>query len=244
MEIPFPAMILAAGRGTRLAAWTEHTPKPLVPVAGTPVIFLTLQRLAWLGFRRVVINAHHLGAQLREQVGDGQRWGVQIQWSMEPQLLETGGGVCQALPLLDAPQFLVVNGDVVWDLDLRPLLEGFDPRRMDALLGLVENPAEGVGDFVRDGAGCLQRGRGVVGSWTYSGIQILARHALQGYAIEPFSLNRVYDAALAKGRLQGVPLRGFWADMGTPERLAQTEKHWREHNPVVMQRIVAQNALD
>ncbi|MEG3639108.1 nucleotidyltransferase family protein [Magnetococcus sp. PR-3] len=234
MGLDFPAMILAAGKGTRLASWTEHTPKPLVPVAGEPVIFLTLARLARLGFSRVVINAHHLAERLIDAVGDGQRWGLQIQWSRESALLETGGGVCQALPLLDAPQFLVINGDVVWDLDLRPMLHMFNPETMDALLGVVPNPTDGGGDFLRHSSGQLQRGRGLPGSLTYSGIQMLSSQALQGYAVAPFSLNRVYDAGIEKQRLHGVCLDGFWADMGTPERLAQTEKRWRQHQPVVM----------
>nr|CRH04796.1 Putative glucosamine-1-phosphate N-acetyltransferase [Candidatus Magnetococcus massalia] len=229
MKPSMPAMILAAGKGTRLPSWTNHTPKPLVPVAGEPVIFRTLQQLAAAGFERVVINTHHLAEQLHQQVGDGQKWGVKVQWSPEALLLETGGGVRQALSLLDEAQFLVINGDILWQLDLGPLLSGFDGATMDGLLGLVANPADGRGDFVRGADGRLARGRGAAGSLTYSGIQILSQQAVARYPIEPFSLNRLYDDAMAAGRLQGVVLNGFWADMGTPQRLADAERVLREN---------------
>ncbi|WP_085441616.1 nucleotidyltransferase family protein [Magnetofaba australis] len=217
------AMILAAGRGTRLPEWTAHTPKPLVPVGGVPVIEHTLARLAAFGVERVVINTHHLGEKLVEALGDGARFGVRIVWSPEEDLLETGGGVRNALPLLGDAPVLCVNGDILWDLDLGELIAGFDAQKMDARLGLVANPPDGGGDFLLQADGRLLRGRGATGALTYSGVQILRPQALAAYVIEPFSLNRLYDDALASGRLFGAPLNGLWADIGSAQRLQRAE---------------------
>ncbi|MBF0613061.1 MAG: nucleotidyltransferase family protein [Magnetococcales bacterium] len=220
------AMILAAGRGTRLAQLTQHTPKPLIQVAGEAVISHTLRRLAGYGFTQVVINAHHLAQQLMDQVGDGQNWGVEITWSLEENLLETGGGVCKALPFLGTEPFLVVNGDIMWDLDLQPLLQAFNSQTMDILLALVVNPPGFRGDFLLQPDGRLSRGQGEVHSFTYGGIQIIQPTILAGEPVEPFSLNRIYDQAITTGRLHGVVLTGHWLDMGTPERLAMAEHIW------------------
>ncbi|MBF0370103.1 MAG: nucleotidyltransferase family protein [Magnetococcales bacterium] len=226
------AMILAAGRGERLQPLTDHTPKPLVPVAGKAVIAHTLERLAVLGFRQVVINAHHLADKLMDQVGDGSTWGVEIIWSREEGLMNTGGGVRQALPLLGEEPFLAVNGDIMWDLDLRGLLDRFDPEKMDALLGLVANPFHHGGDFtLMDDQGTLKRTPGGAGSRTYSGVQIVHPKAVAAFPLEPFSLNRLYDQALGAGRLFGLALEGCWADMGAPDRLLEARRMWGEPDP-------------
>ncbi|MBF0134674.1 MAG: nucleotidyltransferase family protein [Magnetococcales bacterium] len=221
------AMILAAGRGERLRIYTERMPKPLVPVQGRPVIEYTLLRLAAMGLREVVINAWHLADMLIAHIGDGAPWGLQVTWSRETILMETGGGVRLALPLLGEDPFLIINGDILWNLDLTPLLTTFDPDRMDALLVLVDTPAPGGGDFslLRDGR--LLRDRGGPAALTYAGIQICHPRALLPYPPEPFSLNRLFDASLATGRLYGIHLAGKWADIGTPERLAHAEKNWQ-----------------
>lgn len=218
------AMILAAGRGERLRPLTDTIPKPLVEVQGQPVIAYTLQRLARLGVTRIVINAFHLADKLVAYVGDGARWGVQVSWSQEKECLDTGGGIRNALHLMEPTPFLVVNGDILWNTDLRPMLSAFDPARMDGLLGMVA-PQAGGGDFLCDPrSGALQRAARDPNSMTYSGILLLAPDALAPYPLAPFSLNRFFDDALRVGRLRGIPLQGEWADMGTPERLAETQK--------------------
>ena len=234
------AMILAAGRGDRLRPLTDHIPKPLVDVQGQPVIAHTLARLARLGVVHVCINACYLAEKLIAYVGDGSAWGVQVTWSREAQCLDTGGGVVQALRYVGEAPFLVVNGDILWDMDLRPLLAAFNAQTMDGLLAVVKNPEDGSGDFfystqsqekmasaapvgrLRRVAGCVvAEGQKMV---TYSGIQILQPLAFKHYSAEPFSLNRFYDTALQGGRLRGLLLHGHWADMGTPERLEKARK--------------------
>ncbi|MBF0177668.1 MAG: nucleotidyltransferase family protein [Magnetococcales bacterium] len=220
------AMILAAGRGTRLRAYTDRMPKPLVPVQGRPVIDHTLHRLAAMGLRQVVINAWHLADLLMAHIGDGSAWGLQVTWSRETVLMETGGGLRQALPLLGEEPFLVINGDILWNLDLTPLLTAFAPASMDALLALVDNPLAEHGDFALTDDGRLRRDRESPNALTYAGIQVCHPHALAPYPCEPFSLNRLFDDSMAKGRLYGLHLTGAWADIGTPERLAHAEKNW------------------
>ncbi|MEO5366147.1 MAG: nucleotidyltransferase family protein [Magnetococcus sp. WYHC-3] len=218
-------MILAAGRGTRLAQWTVHTPKPLVPVRGVPVIERTLWRLAALGFSHVVINVHHLGDKLRAALGDGSRFGLELHWSVETELLETGGGVRQALPLLGREPVFIINGDILWAVDVTPLLAGFQRESMDMLLALVP-PPQGQGDFLCDAAGRLTRAPSAPGAWTYAGLQVLDPRCLEPCPLAPFSLNRVFDQSARQGRLFGHPLSGPWMDMGSPEQLATAERTW------------------
>ena len=156
-------------------------------------------------------------------------WGVEVVWSREDRLLNTGGGVRNALPKLGEAASILVNGDVLWDLDLRPLLADFDEKKMDAILGLITNPPYKKSDFLCPSAGGpLLRAHEIAGGYTYSGIMIFRPQALMKYPLEPFSLNRFFDDAMAVERLSGLPLSGRWADMGTPERLAQVQKEW--HN--------------
>lgn len=220
------AMILAAGRGDRLRPYTDTLPKPLVEVGGKGVIEHTLARLAGLGCADVVVNAWHLKEVLMSHVGDGSAYGTRVLWSPEETLLNTGGGVRNALPLLGEEPFMAVNGDIMWDLDVAPLTSGFDPSAMDAFLGLIPNPPEFGGDFALKEEGRLRRAIGEAGSLTYSGIQILNPAAVARYPNEPFSLNRLYDDAMAAGRLFGVELAGRWGDMGNPERLEKVRKMW------------------
>lgn len=219
-------MILAAGRGTRLGVLTDAVPKPLVDVGGKSVIERTIERLAHMGFRRIVINVHHLAEKLIARVGDGHRWGVTIAWSPEESLLNTGGGVRRALPLLGDAPFLAINGDILWDLDLTPLLRGFDHDNDDVMLGLVPNSHGHPGDFRLRPDGLLERAVATPDSLTYCGIQIIRPAAMLPYPMQPFSLNRFYDDAIADDRLRGVPLSGRWTDMGTPERLDHARLHW------------------
>ncbi|MBF0446787.1 MAG: nucleotidyltransferase family protein [Magnetococcales bacterium] len=220
-------MILAAGKGDRLQPLTLHTPKPLVKVAGKSIIEHTIKGLVALGIDRLVVNVWHLADELMAAVGDGSQWGAQVVWSREERLLNTGGGVRQALDNLGHDPCLLVNGDILWDLDLTPLLARFDVKSMDALLGLVENPPYKKSDFCCDvSSGMLRRAEGQEPGSTYAGIMVFDPQAMAGYPIAPFSLNQLFDDALQRGRLFGLSLKGRWADMGTPERLAQVQSQW------------------
>lgn len=227
------AMILAAGKGERLKPLTDHTPKPMVEVAGKSVIAHTLGRLAALGIGRAVVNVWHLADKLIGYVGDGSGFGVEVVWSREDRLLNTGGGVRNALSKLGDDVTLLVNGDILWDLKLTPLIEEFDGQKMDALLGLIANPHYKKSDFLLQntstagGSGLLRRAHGMDGGYTYSGIMIFRPQAFAEYPLQPFSLNRFFDDAMGVKRLFGMPLHGNWADMGTAERLARVQKEWQ-----------------
>lgn len=217
---PPTAMILAAGLGTRLAPLTRHTPKPLLEAGGRPLIEHHLERLAALGVRRVVVNLHHLGDQIRQHLGDGARWGLEIRYSQEADRLETAGGIHQALPLLGNAPFLVVNGDVFCDFDLARLPQ--EPPAAGAHLVLVPRPPwQQRGDFswqepaASDGPLQLDD----QGALTYAGIGLyhpgLFRALAPGFA----PLRPVLAQAAAAGCLSGQLHDGFWEDVGTLERL-------------------------
>jgi len=213
------AMILAAGRGERLRPLTDHTPKPLLPVRGKPLIEWHLEALARVGVRDVVINLSWLGELIRSALGDGSRWGLHIQYSDEgPVPLETGGGIFQALPLLGEAPFLIVNGDVFTSLDFAPLALRGD---VDAHLVLVPNPPQHPrGDF------CLHEGR--IGEaagerLTYSGVGVFSPRLFAGCSAGRFPLLPLFRRSIAAGRLSGERFDGFWNDVGTVERLQQLD---------------------
>lgn len=212
-------MVLAAGRGERMRPLTDHLPKPLLPIAGKPLIAYHLEALARAGVREVVVNTAWLGAKLREALGDGSGYGVRILWSEEgAQALETGGGIHHALPLLGEAPFLLVNGDVWTDIDFAKL----DIAREDlAQLVLVPNPPQHPrGDFSLQGDRIGEASGEGVGRWTYSGIGIYRPELFAGCMPGKFPLLPLLQAALRAGRLGGVVHRGRWQDIGTPERLA------------------------
>lgn len=214
-------MILAAGRGTRLLPLTAAVPKPLIEVAGKTLIAHQLERLAELGIERVVVNLHHLGSMLRRHLGDGSAFGLEIHYSEEPELLETAGGIKQALPLLGDAPFLLVNGDVFSDFDLHDL--GALEDGMLAHLVMVPRPfwqARGdfdLGDPTAFGYRLRLDGPGTL---TYAG---LARyHPALFRDLEPGfrPLRPVLEAAIAAGRVSAEVHHGLWEDIGTLERLA------------------------
>ncbi len=223
--------ILAAGRGERLRPLTDHTPKPLIPVDGRPVIDHTLERLKRLSIARIVVNVWHLADQLETHLRHHADWGTRVAISREEELLETGGGVCRALPLLGTAPFLAINGDILWDFDLSPLLTSFHPPTMDALLLLVANPKGKHGDFILPGGslGPLRRlaTRDDNHSFTYSGIQVINPLALAHYPVTRFSLNRFYDDCIENNRLYGMHLAGTWSDIGTPDSLEEARGRWK-----------------
>lgn len=215
------AMILAAGKGERMRPLTLHTPKPLLPVAGVPLIEYHLRALVAAGFKEVVINHAWLGAQIEAHLGNGAGWGLSISYSPEGEPLETGGGIFKALPLLGNDPFVLVNGDVWTDYDFSRL-----PQKPTGLahLVLVDNPGHhGKGDF------CLQQERVSDGTesaatLTYSGIAVIDPALFDGCTAGAFKLAPLLREAMASGRVTGEHYRGHWVDVGTQERLAEIEQ--------------------
>lgn len=229
--IPETAMILAAGRGTRLAPLTDKTPKPLTEVDGKPLIGHILERLVAVGVKRVVVNIFHLGAQIEAYLAG--RPDIEIEISREDSLLDTGGGVVNALPLLGAEPFFVINGDSLWVDAMKPTLErlaeAWHAEDMDALLLL--HPSARVsgsfsrGDFTMNPMGALtRREERRVAPYTYMGASILHPRLFDGAPDGAFSLNRLYDKAQEEERLYGALHDGLWYHISTIEDLEQARR--------------------
>ncbi|MCA3245206.1 MAG: nucleotidyltransferase family protein [Tagaea sp.] len=224
-------MVLAAGLGKRMRPLTDTLPKPMVPVAGRALIDRVIDRMIEADVRRVVANIHHHRATLETHLKT--RRDVPVVTVHEPDLLETGGGVLNALPVLGPTPFYCANADVLWfdgpKPALRRLAEAWDDAKMDVLL-LMQSAAfargyDGRGDYFLDPAGKARRRRDPeIASFVFAGVQILHPRALAGFAPGAFSLNKVYDAAEAKGRLWGVVHDGLWFHVGTPDSIAATER--------------------
>lgn len=227
------AMILAAGEGRRMRPLTAQTPKPLLEVAGKPLIAWHIEALAAAGFREIVVNAAYLGDQVANFCSDGSRWGVRIQMSMESSPLETAGGIINALPLLGDAPFAVVNADVFTDFPMAQLRR-IAPCESGAHLIMVSNPSHHPeGDFG------LHQGRAVPKqavqpvSLTYSGIGVFhpafflhaRRQSDVADASAPLklALRPLLDSAIAAGSVSAEHWTGYWSDIGTPERLAQLD---------------------
>ena len=210
-------MLLAAGRGERLRPITDTVPKPLVEVAGKPLIVRHLEALARAGIRDVVVNLSWLGGKIRATLGDGSRYGVRISYSEEgPVPLETGGGIHRALPLLGPDPFLVVNADVWTDMDFSRVLtleEGVDAR----LLLAPNPPHHPRGDFGLEGDFVVER---EADRFTYTGMGVYRPALFAGCAPGKFPLLPLLRRAIAARRLRGEVYRGEWLDIGSPERLA------------------------
>jgi len=218
------AMILAAGLGTRMRPLTDHCPKPLLPVAGKPLIVHHLERLAAAGITDIVINVSYRAEQIVEALGDGQRFGVSLAFSHETTPLESAGGIRHALPLLGNAPFLLINGDVWCDIALTTL-----PGLGDDLahLVLVDNPDHHAeGDFALDDAGRVQLD--IAPRLTYSGMAVLAPTLVAGLPDDtPAKLAPLLREAITAGRTGGTHHRGGWMDVGTPERLATLDAQLR-----------------
>jgi len=213
------AMILAAGRGERLRPLTDTTPKPLIEVGGQTLIERHLQKLALAGFREVVINLDHLGDLIREALGDGSTWGLNIQYSQEPKgALDTGGGIFKALPLLGDSPFAVINGDVYCDYPLARLRA---IKCSHAHLILVPNPDHNpAGDFVLQG-GYIKQATASADehSNTFSGISVYHPRFFDSAQEGRFSVVPLLFEAAKIQRLTGEIYRGNWHDIGSMERL-------------------------
>lgn len=216
------AFILAAGRGERMRPLTDHTPKPLLQAGGKPLIGWHLERLAAAGFKEIVINHAHLGSLIEQTLGDGSRWGLQIQYSPEPPgALETAGGIANALPLLGDAPFLLVNGDVFCDWDFNRARQ---LTAKTAHLVMVNNPAHhNGGDFSLDGERVISAAAGQ--TLTYAGLAVFSPAFFAGVEKGAvMKLRPLLDAAIAAGTLSGERHSGRWVDVGTPERLAELDK--------------------
>jgi MurNAc alpha-1-phosphate uridylyltransferase len=229
-HVPTHAMVLAAGLGVRMRPITDTVPKPLVTVAGRAMLDRALDKLAAVGVRTAVVNTHHLADQVAAHL-DGRAQPA-IVLSHEPDVLETGGGVLNALARRGDGPFFVVNSDSIWDDGPVPALArlaaAWDDAAMDALLLLQPTVAavgyHGAGDFFMDIAGRLRRrGEQEIAPFLFTGLQILHPRLFDGLAPGKFSLNRVWDRALDAGRLHGLRHDGAWYHVGTPEALAEVE---------------------
>jgi MurNAc alpha-1-phosphate uridylyltransferase len=210
------AMLLAAGRGERMRPLTDSVPKPLVPVGGRALIVWHLLALARAGIREVVINLSWLGAQLRDALGDGSKFGVSIAWSDEgPVPLETGGGIFHALRLLGPDPFLVVNADIWTDIDFGRL--ALEPDAHAHLVLIPNPPHHPRGDFGLEGDRVVNR---ETGRLTYTGVGVYSCEFFAGCTEGRFPLLPLLNRAIAAGRARGEVHRGEWCDVGTAERLA------------------------
>lgn len=217
-------MILAAGRGERMRPLTDHTPKPLLKVAGKPLIVWHIERLVLAGIHDLVINHAHLGQQIENVLGDGSPWGARIRYSREGEgrALDTGGGIFRALPLLGGAPFLVVNADVWCDLDPRQLNLGADDL---VQLVMVDNPPQHpAGDFHLAGG---RLSAAAEPRLTYSGIGVYRPELFDGCSAGAFPLAPLLRSAMTAGRAGGEHYRGRWTDVGTPQRLAELDRALR-----------------
>ncbi|QEP45076.1 nucleotidyltransferase family protein [Ectothiorhodospiraceae bacterium BW-2] len=215
-------MILAAGRGERLRPLTDHTPKPLIEVAGQPLLVHQLHHLVALGVSHIVINTAWLGEQLEAALGDGGRYGCSIQYSREAEALETAGGIVQALPLLGEAPFGVVNGDIFCRVKLTQL--SLAPEQL-AHLVLVPNPSHHQrGDFyLRDGLAACEGEEGE-SRYTFAGIGLYRPELFVGLRAGKRPLAPLLMAAAAEGRVAATLYEGLWCDVGTLERLNGLER--------------------
>jgi MurNAc alpha-1-phosphate uridylyltransferase len=227
------AMILAAGKGTRMQAAPQDPPKPLTEIAGQSLLMRMVARLEHSGITKIIINLHHKAAHIETALAayDGP---CEILFSDErDDLLETGGGVKKALPLLGDKPFLVANGDVLWreaqnaNAALPAFIKAFDAQNMQALLMLCDTQNasgyDGDGDYDRAPDGQLTRRRGQRAAFVFAGVQILTPHLFDALPDGAFSLNRAYDEAAHHKALFGHILDGQWMHVGTPQGRAAAE---------------------
>lgn len=228
---PRRAMVLAAGLGKRMRPLTDTLPKPLVAVAGKPLLDHVLDRLTDAGVEHAVVNVHYLGEKIVDHLKPRDRPKIAIS-DETGVLLETGGGVVKALPLLGDAPFYHINSDTIWIDGVKPnlvrLAEAFDPARMDALLLLAPTAGsigyDGRGDFAMTPDGVLERrGERAVAPFVYAGAAILSPRLFDGAPQGAFSLTILFDRAIEAGRLFGLRLEGLWMHVGTPKAIGEAE---------------------
>ena len=231
-EVPHTAMIMDAGLGKRMRPLTATRPKPLIEVGGKALLDHVLEKLRAAGVRKVVVNVHYLADALEAHLAS-RAHGLDVVISDERDLLlETGGGLVQAAPLIDSDPFLSLNSDNLW-VDgpadtLRLLASHWDEAKMDALLLLVPLARalnhKGMGDFHMSRTGRLRRrDRSHLAPFVFTGIQMLSKRLLRDAPEGPFSTNILWDRAIEEGRCFGAVHQGLWFDVGTPTSIKLTE---------------------
>lgn len=225
------AMVMAAGHGTRMLSLTDNRSKAMVEVAGRPLIDHMLDRLDEAGVKRAVVNVHAHADHLEDHLR-ARKKGPEIVISDERDvLLETGGGVVKALPLLGKDPVLICNIDAIW-MEYSPvipaLFEAWDPDEMSDLLLLAPKPRTlgypGVGDFDMDRNGRLSWRTGEKAFWVYAGVQIFKPELARGYPIEKFSRTKIWQTSIDRGRMFGLPIPGYWMHVGDPETVKAAEE--------------------
>ena len=218
-------MILAAGRGERLRPLTDVVPKPLVPVLNKPLIEYHIERLAKCGVQEIVINHAWLGHKLVEELGNGQRWGIELFYSEEKEALETAGGIKQALPILGDEPFLVINGDIYIDAlpDFLSAFETMKQKQALAYLWLVDNPPHHPdGDFSLDQSQVvLAQGE----SLTFAGMGIYHPKLFENLPLGKCALGPLLKQQIGLQQVMGCHFTPYWCDVGTLERLADVERY-------------------
>ena len=231
-EVPRTAMIMAAGLGKRMRPLTATKPKPLVEVNGKALLDHVLEKLRIAGVKRIVVNVHYLADALEAHL-ETRDHGLDVVISDERDLLmETGGGLVKAAPLIDCDPFLALNSDNLW-IDgpadtIKLLASQWDDSKMDALLLLVPQARalghKGMGDFHMDREGRIRRRqRSRVAPFVFTGIQIASKQLLREAPEGPFSTNLLWDRAIEEGRAFGAVHQGLWFDVGTPQSIPYTE---------------------
>ncbi len=229
------AMVMAAGVGSRMRPLTDDRCKALVEVGGKALIDWTLDKLAGAGVMRAVVNVHHFADALEAHLSTRTAPDILIS-DERSQLLETGGGLVKAAPLLGDEPIFTANIDALWvdgtQAELPRLADGFDPDLMDfrLLLARLDHTLgfDGPGDFFMDAAGRLtRRGERASAPFAYAGVQVMNPRVLAGRAVEPFSTNRLWDEALAKGRVFGCVMDAFWMHVGDPQARDAAENRLR-----------------
>ena len=236
-DMPHTAMVLAAGLGTRMRPLTDSTAKPLLEVAGRSMIDRLLDNLVSVGVKRAIVNVHWCADLVEAHLKTRRDIDIIISDERE-QVLETGGGLAKARPLLGDEPVFVVNTDAFWEptggKPLRKLAESFNKELMDELLLLADTKRclgfPGAGDFFLDDAGALsRRGDAPSAPWAYAGVRIIKPQLYDGAPVEPFSANRIWNDLLLGSRMHGVPLDRFWLHAGDPQALKDAEFWLRCH---------------
>ncbi len=231
-EVPSTAMIMAAGLGKRMRPLTATKPKPLIEVNGKALLDHVLEKLRAAGVKKVVVNVHYLADAIEAHLVTRAE-GLDVTFSDERGLLmETGGGMVKAAPLIDSDPFLALNSDNLW-IDgpadtIKLLASQWDGAKMDALLLLVPQARalghKGLGDFHMDRTGRIRRReRSHVAPFVFTGIQIVSKRLLRDAPNGPFSTNILWDRAIGEGRAFGAVHQGLWFDVGTPQSIPFTE---------------------
>lgn len=226
------AMVLAAGLGTRMRPLTDTMPKPLVPLCGKPLIDHVLDRLTAGGIERAVVNVHHFADQVEGHLKGRKKPAITIS-DERGELLDTGGGVVKALPLLGKAPFVIHNSDSAWidgiGSNIARLATAFDAKRMDSLLllalGATSIGYDGHGDFLMSQDGALERrGERRESPFAFTGVSIAHPRLFEDAPKGRFSLNVLWDRAIARGRLFGLRLDGVWMHVGTPQSVQDAEQ--------------------